>query len=256
MSPGQSVVVSGRRGHDASPARRRSPRSPSHADTVMGRVISSYTPTVRAGPRWPDSSGTPSTLVAAVPDAPDSPPLDGAAQEADLVREFIPEAAVLPATGGTASRDAVIEVLRQHGIVYLACHGYANWRTCPLAARPKRIRSRRTRRLTSPPPSSLPATATSSARSGPSTIGPLSRWPEISMPSSPLTGRHRPTLARRRRRCTGRCTSYVTRLPHCRAVGRHIFSRAPDATCTRAGLCIRQPATLGTADPYRPVISA
>lgn len=109
--------------------------SPPHADTVTGRVISSYTPTIRAlAHARRDSSGTQSTLVVAVPDAPESPPLDGAAQEADLVRDFIPEAAVLPAAGATASRDTVIEVLRQHGIVHLACHGYANLRD-PSASR-------------------------------------------------------------------------------------------------------------------------
>ncbi|MGQ5662245.1 CHAT domain-containing protein [Streptomyces sp. ECR2.10] len=101
--------------------------APPYADTVMGRVISSYTPTIRAlAHARRDSPGTPSTLVVAVPDAPGSPPLDGAREEADLVREFVPEAVVLPAAGATARRAAVIEVLRRHGIVHLACHGYAN----------------------------------------------------------------------------------------------------------------------------------
>jgi hypothetical protein len=109
--------------------------SPSCADAVMDRVISSYTPTIRAlAHARRDSAGELSALVVAVPDAPGSAPLDGAAQEASLVREYIPGATVLPAGGATASRDAVTEALRQHGIVHFACHGYANLRD-PSASR-------------------------------------------------------------------------------------------------------------------------
>jgi hypothetical protein len=108
---------------------------PSHADTVMDRVISSYTPTTRALAHARRHSPQPqSALVVAVPDAPDSPPLYGAAQEADLVLGFIPDAVVLPEAGGMAIRDDVIEVLRRHGIVHLACHGYADLRE-PSASR-------------------------------------------------------------------------------------------------------------------------
>ena len=104
-------------------------RSTGHADTVMDRVVSSYTPTIRAlAHARRDSSGAQSALVVAVPDAPESPPLDGAAQEAVIVRDFIPDVAVLPEPGGMVSRDAVIEALGQHGIVHLACHGYAELR--------------------------------------------------------------------------------------------------------------------------------
>ncbi|MGW7408392.1 CHAT domain-containing protein [Streptomyces sp. NPDC054833] len=105
------------------------------SETVMDRVISSYTPTLRAlAHARRDGSGTESALVVAVPDAPDCPPLDGAAQEADIVRDFIPGAAVLPAPGVATDRDAVIEALRRHGIVHLACHGYADLRD-PSASR-------------------------------------------------------------------------------------------------------------------------
>jgi hypothetical protein len=107
----------------------------SHTDTVSDRVISSYTPTIRALVHARrDSAGLPSTSIVAVPDAPGSPPLDGAAQEVELVRELIPGAAVFPATGATATCDDVVEVLRQHGIVHLACHGYADLRD-PSASR-------------------------------------------------------------------------------------------------------------------------
>ncbi|MFE2489473.1 CHAT domain-containing protein [Streptomyces mirabilis] len=105
------------------------------AETVMDRVISSYTPTIRAlAHARRDGSGTQSALVIAVPDAPDCPPLDCAVQEAGIVRDFIPETAVLPAPGAVTGRDTVIEALRRHGIVHLACHGYADLRD-PSASR-------------------------------------------------------------------------------------------------------------------------
>lgn len=110
-------------------------RSSGRADTVMDRVISSYTPTIRAlAHARRDSSGTHSALVVAVPDAPECPPLDGAAEEAAIVRGFIPDVAVLPEPDGTVTRDAVIEALGRHGIVHLACHGYADLRD-PSASR-------------------------------------------------------------------------------------------------------------------------
>ncbi|HEY9328259.1 MAG TPA: CHAT domain-containing protein [Streptomyces sp.] len=105
------------------------------AETVMDRVISSYTPTIRAlAHARRDGSGTQSALVIAVPDAPDCPPLDGAVQEAEIVRDFIPGTAVLPAPGAVTDRDTVIEALPRHGIVHLACHGYADLRD-PSASR-------------------------------------------------------------------------------------------------------------------------
>ena len=104
-------------------------RSTGSAETVMDRVISSYTPTIRAlAHARRDTSGTPSSLVVAVPDAPQSPPLYGAEQEADIVRGFIPDVAVLPESGGLVSRDTVVEALSRHGVVHLACHGYADLR--------------------------------------------------------------------------------------------------------------------------------
>ncbi|MFE5603134.1 CHAT domain-containing protein [Streptomyces coelicoflavus] len=105
------------------------------SETVMDRVISSYTPTLRAlAHARREGTGTESALVVAVPDAPDCPPLDGAAQEAGIVGDFIPGAAVLPAPGVATDRDTVVEALRRHGIVHLACHGYADLRD-PSASR-------------------------------------------------------------------------------------------------------------------------
>ncbi|MEU1371415.1 CHAT domain-containing protein [Streptomyces sp. NPDC005803] len=97
-------------------------------DTVMDRVISSYTPTiralahVRARPPAP-----PSAVVVAVPDAPYCPPLAAADLEARALRDYLPDATVLPADGDTTSHDGVVEVLQRHSIVHLACHGVTNW---------------------------------------------------------------------------------------------------------------------------------
>jgi hypothetical protein len=101
---------------------------PAGADTVLDRVISSYTPTIRAlAHARRGSPGEEAALIVAVPDAPGCAPLSGAAQEAAVVREFIPGAAVLPAAGrGTVGRGDVLEALRRHGIVHLACHGHAS----------------------------------------------------------------------------------------------------------------------------------
>lgn len=102
---------------------------PLHASgPVMDRVVSSYTPTVRAlAHARRDSPGEAATgLVVAVPDAPDSVPLDGVRDEAAIVHDLIPAAATLPADGGPVTREEVIEGLERHGVVHLACHGYAN----------------------------------------------------------------------------------------------------------------------------------
>jgi hypothetical protein len=99
------------------------------ADTVMDRVISSYTPTIRAlahARRAGDGHAVPSALVVSVPDAPDSAVLDGTGQETGIVRRFIPGAAVVPAAGTLATHDTVTEALQRCGIVHLACHGYAD----------------------------------------------------------------------------------------------------------------------------------
>lgn len=102
-------------------------------DSVMDRVISSYTPSIRAlaYARERPSAVVTSAVVVAVPDAPASPPLDSAVVEADIVRTFLPDAEVLPSPGAESDHDAVLEALRCHGIAHLACHGVADWRDPP-----------------------------------------------------------------------------------------------------------------------------
>lgn len=108
-------------GHDADASR---------GDSVMDRVISSYTPSIRAlayvRERSPEALD--SALVVAVPDAPGCSPLDSAAVEVEIVRTFIPDAEVLPSPGDESDQGSVLEAFQRHGIAHLACHGLADWR--------------------------------------------------------------------------------------------------------------------------------
>lgn len=100
---------------DDSP-RRHAPR------TVLDRVVSSYTATVRglARARTRDSATDPGTRTAivAVPDAPGAGLLAGAATEADLLTGLVPGAAVLP----HPTRSSVLAALPHHRVAHFACH--------------------------------------------------------------------------------------------------------------------------------------
>lgn len=100
----------------------------SRADSVLDRVVSSYTPSIRALAHARQRAPAPSTsaVVVAVPDAPDSAPLTSAVREADTVRRFIPDAAVLPEPNTRTNHASAIAALRRHGIAHLACHGVAD----------------------------------------------------------------------------------------------------------------------------------
>ncbi|GAA1646128.1 hypothetical protein GCM10009733_049080 [Nonomuraea maheshkhaliensis] len=93
--------------------------------TVLDRVVSSYTPTVRAlayARSHPPRSAT-GTVVIAVPDAPGTPTLNEVGAEADTVTAFIPGAR-RPAH---PTRDQVLAALAASPIAHFACHGIANW---------------------------------------------------------------------------------------------------------------------------------
>ena len=95
--------------------------------TVMDRVVSSYTATVRslasgrAGTDGPRDAGP--TLVVAVPDAPGADPLPGAAREARLLGALLEPVDVLP----DPTREAVLDALPRHAVAHFACHGATNW---------------------------------------------------------------------------------------------------------------------------------
>lgn len=104
---------------DADAAVRSAPR------TVLDRVVSSYTPTVRAlaYARSHRPIAADATLVVAVPDAPDTARLPGVAAEADAIRTLIPSAT----RPDHPTRAEVLAALPSHPVVHLACHGLADW---------------------------------------------------------------------------------------------------------------------------------
>ncbi|MFC8826555.1 CHAT domain-containing protein [Streptomyces sp. NPDC057137] len=97
-------------------ARRQLPR------TVLDRVVSSYTATVRglARARTREGATDPGTRTAivAVPEAPGAGLLAGAATEADLLTGLVPGAAVLPGP----TRSSVLAALPHHRVAHFACH--------------------------------------------------------------------------------------------------------------------------------------
>ncbi|GAA0409317.1 CHAT domain-containing protein [Acrocarpospora corrugata] len=98
--------------------------------TVLDRVISSYTPTIRALRHARLNIGEPASikataLIVAMPETPNAPDLPGARTETRRLTELIPAARVL--SGEQATRDAVIEAIPDHAIVHLACHGLSDW---------------------------------------------------------------------------------------------------------------------------------
>lgn len=92
--------------------------------SVLDRAISSYAPTVRAlaaaRERRVVRSG-PRPLVVAMSETPGAEPLGNAAAEAELVRTLFPGSTVL--TNQAATRRRVLDELRRHDWVHLACHG-------------------------------------------------------------------------------------------------------------------------------------
>ena len=112
--------------------------------TVLDRVVSSYTPTVRAlafARAHPPTGGT-ATLIAAVPDAPGAARLPGVVQEADAILGLIPQALRL----AHPVRDEVLAALASHPVAHFACHGLADWND-PAASR-LILHDHRTRPLT------------------------------------------------------------------------------------------------------------
>ncbi|MFD4636566.1 CHAT domain-containing protein [Lentzea sp. NPDC058436] len=102
-----------------------------HTDTVLDRVISSYTPTVRAllharAPRGEPDARSQRVLIVPVPDASETRPLPAARQEADLVRQLISDATVLPRRGKAVLHDDVLAELPRHRIAHFACHCVAD----------------------------------------------------------------------------------------------------------------------------------
>ncbi|MFM9700216.1 CHAT domain-containing protein [Streptomyces europaeiscabiei] len=97
--------------------------------TVMDRVISSYTPTVRALGHMKRSVPTPpdgprGTLIVAMPQTPGETPLHGVEKEAKAIADIMPDTDIL--TGPQATREAVLTALPGHAVVHFACHGVSD----------------------------------------------------------------------------------------------------------------------------------
>ena len=100
------------------------------ARTVLDRVVSSYTPTLRAlleARRPNDGAGTTERgadrlLFVDVPDLPGLAPIDNSAERAALLDAF-PEDRRTVLDTPKATRDAVREALPQHRWVHFSCHG-------------------------------------------------------------------------------------------------------------------------------------
>ncbi len=101
--------------------------------TVLDRVVSSYSPTIRAllhaRTAGPVSEGLPAgkgeVIAIAIPDTPGAPELRAARGEAEaLSTEFGP--AVVTLVGSQANRKAVLRALPDARLAHFACHGTAN----------------------------------------------------------------------------------------------------------------------------------
>ncbi|MCX5172909.1 CHAT domain-containing protein [Streptomyces antibioticus] len=98
---------------------------------VMDRVVSSYTPTLRAlasarlARREAGADGPRRTLVVAMPDTPLASALPGVRREADRLRALVPDARFLESPDTV--RDTVLGALPGHRIAHFACHAVSDW---------------------------------------------------------------------------------------------------------------------------------
>jgi hypothetical protein len=98
--------------------------------TVLDRVVSSYTSTVRAlayARREPPSepAGTKPLLIIAMPDTPGARRLPGVNDETRDLNKLVPSATVLQ--GQDATCKTVLAALTHHSVAHFACHGVSTW---------------------------------------------------------------------------------------------------------------------------------
>ncbi|WP_189714179.1 CHAT domain-containing protein [Streptomyces phaeofaciens] len=93
---------------------------------VLDRVVSSYTPTLRAlleARRQLDPAPDDERmLIVAVPDAPDAVPLTDVVRERDLLTSVFADRHTL-LEGGAANADAVLTEMSRHRWAHFCCHG-------------------------------------------------------------------------------------------------------------------------------------
>ena len=106
--------------------------------TVVDRVVSSYTPTLRAlartfearsglrGDASRRADDDDRLLVVTVGDAPGRPRLAGSGHERDAIAALLPADRWTLLEGAAATREAVERELPRHRSVHFSCHGYQN----------------------------------------------------------------------------------------------------------------------------------
>ncbi|MFI9548886.1 CHAT domain-containing protein [Streptomyces sp. NPDC052016] len=103
------------------------------APGALDRVVSSYTPTLRAlhhaRQRAVRPDAVSGTLVVSVAEADGTPPLPGARRESQHLAGLLPGAAVLADT--SATRSAIVAALPRHAYVHFACHALSAWSVPP-----------------------------------------------------------------------------------------------------------------------------
>ncbi|MEO3782669.1 CHAT domain-containing protein [Actinocorallia sp. B10E7] len=98
-------------------------RSGARRHSALDRVVSTYTPTIRAlGQALSQApSHDAATLLVAQPDTPGATPLLGVARETDGIARLVPGALLL--SGPDATRAAVLTAIGRRSIAHFACHG-------------------------------------------------------------------------------------------------------------------------------------
>lgn len=99
-------------------------------EAVLDRVISSYTPTLRALVEARTGAGEPypgsqRMLFVGMPHTPDQPDLPNVRSEERFITELF-RGRCTPLVGEQATRETVMSELRGHGWVHFACHGEQN----------------------------------------------------------------------------------------------------------------------------------
>lgn len=95
-------------------------------DTVLDRVVSSYTPTLRAlaRARAREASTLPAkALVIALPETPGEAALPGAATERDLITAVFDPGRCTVLTAADATHDSILRQLGGHRWLHACCHG-------------------------------------------------------------------------------------------------------------------------------------
>ncbi|TKK88357.1 CHAT domain-containing protein [Herbidospora galbida] len=95
--------------------------------TVLDRVISSYTPTIRAlrHARERAAAAPGPALLIAQPKTPFAEPLPGTLTEVRKVAGMVPGSRIL--IGEDATCEVVLNALPAHPVIHLACHGHSDW---------------------------------------------------------------------------------------------------------------------------------